>query len=56
MDLLTVVEHEVGLAAGLTDLNPNLDDLMSSTLSAGVRREVSTRDIDAALAVYQGGR
>ena len=56
MDLLTVVEHELGLAAGLTDLNPNLDNLMSSTLSAGVRREVSTRDIDAALAVYQGGR
>ena len=52
MDLLTVVEHELGLAAGLSDLDPSLDNLMSSTLGAGIRREVSTRDVDAVFANY----
>ena len=45
MDLLTVVEHELGHAAGLGNLSPSLDDLMRSTLSAGIRRKVSARDV-----------
>src|SRR3990172_5137783 len=47
MDLLTVVEHELGHIAGLGDLESSLDDLMSSMLSKGVRRSVSVSNVDA---------
>ena len=52
MDLLTVVEHELGHVAGLGDLDPSLYDLMSSSLNAGIRREASTSDVDAVFARY----
>ena len=52
MDLLTVVEHELGHVLGLNDLDASLNDLMSSTLSDGVRRNISVSDIDAVFAVY----
>ncbi|MCY2987960.1 MAG: hypothetical protein NTY19_08880, partial [Planctomycetota bacterium] len=38
MDLLTVVEHELGHAAGLTDGPARTADVMSATLPTGVRR------------------
>jgi hypothetical protein len=53
IDLLTVVEHELGHIAGLDDLELSLDDLMSSTLSQGTRHTVSVRDIDAVFAGYE---
>jgi len=52
MDLLTVVEHELGHIAGLGDLESSLDDLMSSMLSKGVRRSVSVSNVDAVFAGY----
>ena len=39
LDLLTVVEHELGHVAGLEDLDPAIENLMSGTLGVGVRRE-----------------
>jgi hypothetical protein len=51
IDLLTVVEHELGHIAGVGDLNVVSDDLMSGVLGVGVRRTPSHQDaIDAALA------
>jgi hypothetical protein len=47
IDLLTVVEHELGHVLGFDDFDALADNLMSSTLSPGIRRNVST--IDAAL-------
>ena len=38
IDLLTVVEHELGCIAGLGNLDPLADKLMAATLGAGVRR------------------
>ena len=38
IDLLTVVEHELGHIAGLDDLDALADDLMSGVLGVGVRR------------------
>jgi hypothetical protein len=38
IDLLTVVTHELGHIAGLDDLDSSLENVMSGTLSAGVRR------------------
>jgi hypothetical protein len=51
MDLLTVVEHELGHVLGLPDVSSSLepDDLMDTTLPAGVRRLPSPVDIDALL-------
>ena len=46
IDLLTVVEHELGHVAGLGDLDASVNDLMSGLLGAGVRRSASP--IDAA--------
>jgi hypothetical protein len=42
MDLLTVVEHELGHELGLSDVDPvsHPQDLMASTLPAGVRRTI----------------
>ena len=54
MDLLTVVEHELGHVAGLGDLDSSLYDLMSSSLSKGIRRQVSVSDVDAVFAGYDG--
>ena len=52
MDLLTVVEHEMGHELGLPDVDPtsNPTDLMASTLATGVRRQPSTQDVDAVFA------
>jgi 5-hydroxyisourate hydrolase-like protein (transthyretin family) len=49
IDLLTVVQHELGHVAGLEDLESN-DGLMSATLPVGLRRTVGTAEFDAALA------
>ncbi len=38
IDLLTVVEHELGRIAGLADLDQLADDLMSRVLETGLRR------------------
>jgi hypothetical protein len=47
VDLLTVVEHELGHVLGLADLGPNspAGDLMDETLPVGVRRSPSAYDI-----------
>ena len=51
IDLLTVVEHELGHVVGLNDLDAPTDDLMSGVLGIGVRRNPSYQDaVDAALA------
>ena len=51
IDLLTVVEHELGHMVGLKDLNAPTDDLMSGVLGIGVRRNPFYQDaIDATLA------
>jgi len=51
IDLLTVVEHELGHILGLKDLDDTTDDLMSGVLGVGVRRDPSHQDaVDAALA------
>ena len=49
IDLLTVVEHELGHAAGLGDLDPRLPDLMSGTLASGIRRFPAAEEVDAIL-------
>ena len=54
MDLLTVVEHELGHVAGLGDLDSSPYDLMSDTLTKGVRRKVGVADIDAVFATCYG--
>ncbi len=38
MDLLTVVDHELGHVLGLPDVTTGADNLMTQTLSAGTRR------------------
>jgi hypothetical protein len=48
IDLLTVVEHELGHILGLNDLDTASKDLMSGMLGAGARRNPTA--IDAALA------
>jgi len=45
IDLLTVVEHELGHVAGLEDL-AEADHLMTDSLAVGVRRTVSSVDVD----------
>ncbi len=44
IDLLTVVEHELGHVAGLKDLDALADDVMSGVLGVGVRRNASPTD------------
>ena len=44
IDLLTVVEHELGHAAGLGDLDALAGDVMSGMLGVGIRRDVSHAD------------
>ena len=48
IDLLTVVEHELGHIAGLDDLDASVNDLMSGVLGTGIRRNAS--HVDAVLA------
>jgi hypothetical protein len=50
MDLMTVVEHELGSVLGLKDLNSSSTDLMSGQLAVGVRRVPTTADVDAIFA------
>jgi hypothetical protein len=50
VDLLTVVEHELGHLAGLEDLDGATDELMSRTLLSGQRRAPRVAEIDAILA------
>jgi hypothetical protein len=50
MDLLTVVEHELGIVAGLEDLDPSSTDLMSVQLATDTRRVPTTADVDAIFA------
>jgi hypothetical protein len=50
IDLLTVVEHELGHVVGLSDLPSSSQDVMSAQLGVGIRRTVSPADIDAVLA------
>ena len=51
IDLLGVVEHELGHIIGQKDLDVLTDDLMSGVLGVGVRRGPSYQDaIDATLA------
>jgi hypothetical protein len=47
IDLLTVVEHELGHAIGLDDLGSALGDIMSGTLNVGLRRTIAKADLDA---------
>jgi hypothetical protein len=49
IDLLTVVEHELGHAIGLADLPAGADSLMGDTLPVGIRR---TPDAAAVVAVF----
>ena len=44
IDLLTVVEHELGHIAGLGDLDAMSDDVMNGVLGTGVRRIASHAD------------
>jgi hypothetical protein len=50
IDLLTVVEHELGHIAGLDDLDGTTADLMSGVLETGVRRGLRHSDLDAVFA------
>ncbi len=44
IDLLTVVEHELGHVVGLADLDALADDVMSGVLGVGIRRDASHAD------------
>jgi hypothetical protein len=48
MDLLTVVEHELGYIAGLADHSPS--DLMSDQLPTGLRRSIRATHLDSVFA------
>ena len=50
IDLLTVIEHELGHVAGLNDLASAETSLMSDAIATGVRRTVSAVEIDAIFA------
>jgi hypothetical protein len=47
MDLLTVVEHELGHTAGMDDLDASATSLMSGQLETGILRDVTPADVDA---------
>jgi hypothetical protein len=44
IDLLTVVEHELGHVAGLADLDTSVNDVMNGVLGTGVRRNATYTD------------
>ena len=44
IDLLTVVEHELGHVAGLSDIYASTDDIMDGVLGTGVRRKPAHAD------------
>jgi hypothetical protein len=44
IDLLTVVEHELGHVAGLGDIYASTDDVMNGVLGTGVRRDPAHAD------------
>jgi predicted Zn-dependent protease with MMP-like domain len=50
VDLLTTVMHELGHVAGLPDVQPASEDLMSASLGKGLRRLPGDADIDLILA------
>ena len=51
IDLLTVLEHEMGHILGLDDLNSLANDVMARTLEAGIRRNATyANTVDAILA------
>ena len=50
IDLLTVVEHELGHIIGFDDLDALADNLMSSVLGSGIRRNPHFDRLDAVLA------
>ena len=52
IDLLTVVEHELGHVLGLDDLDALAGSLMSSTLERGVRYSTGVTELDALFASY----
>jgi hypothetical protein len=47
IDLLTVLEHELGHLAGAADLAPTSLSLMASQLPRGIRRVVTPSEVDA---------
>src|SRR5262249_11124810 len=47
MDLLTVVEHELGHVLGFDDLSASSGDVMDAVLAEGVRRLPGAADVDA---------
>jgi hypothetical protein len=50
IDLLTVVEHELGHVLGLDDLDALTGDVMARTLGVGVRRNPGAQNVDAVFA------
>jgi cyclophilin family peptidyl-prolyl cis-trans isomerase len=50
IDLLTVVEHELGHVLGLDDAYGVTDELMSATLGVGTRHDAYADSVDAVLA------
>jgi len=50
MDLLTVLEHELGHVAGLEDLAADAHSLMTGVLSSGLRRQPTAVEVDAIFA------
>jgi hypothetical protein len=52
IDLLSVVEHELGHVLGLADLDSSINDLMSGRLQIGVRLTPSLTDRAALLTSY----
>jgi hypothetical protein len=45
IDLLTVVEHELGHLAGLSDLDFSAPSLMAGQLKLGIRRAVDATEL-----------
>jgi hypothetical protein len=54
VDLLTVLEHELGHVLGLPD-NARRGDIMNTTLGTGVRREPTTADVALVAADQHSG-
>ena len=50
IDLLTVVQHELGHVLGLADADSAADTLMSATLPTGMRRNATPAEVDTLFA------